>query len=488
MLPKQVRAQRTPNFNCLHVLEGFAVPAHSIKGFVIAGERSGVGKTILTLALAKLLQDRGLRVQCFKVGPDFIDPGYHSIVTGRTSRNLDGWMMGKDNTVRCFEENMHNADIAIVEGVMGLFDGYDGRSEDGSTAQIAKWLNLPIILVVDGSSMARTAGALVFGFERYDPAVRITGVIFNKVASTRHYEYLRDGVMDRCNLDVLGYIPRGSEWHIPERHLGLVMAYEHDSLGQSLQSLCQQMQQTVDIDSIIAYTRSDHDRDHCENNRNPSEQKNIVTIGIARDEGFCFYYQDNIDLLQDYGARIVCFSPIHDAALPGGLDGLYLGGGYPELYAAQLHKNRKMRQAVLSFCRSGKPVYAECGGFIYLLQAIRDKKNKRYEMAGFFPANAVMRPRLQRLGYVEIEAQNNCPFMHKGDKARGHEFHYSDISAIPPDINRCYTVYRKRGAESFAEGYQVGNVLAGYVHLHFASHPDFALNFIRVCQERKRGK
>jgi cobyrinic acid a,c-diamide synthase len=461
----------------------------SIKGFIIAGERSGVGKTMLTMVLARAVKQRGLKVQCFKVGPDFIDPGYHSAVTGRTSRNLDGWMMGRDYSICSFEENVRDADMAIVEGVMGLFDGYDGKSDDGSTAQIAKWLNLPIVLIVDGSSFARTAGALVLGFEKYDPDIEIAGVIFNRVAGKRHYEYLRDGVKEKCHADVLGYIPRSSEWHVPERHLGLVMAHERDDLNGLIKSLSRQIEKTVAVESILKYCRKEGKTNINIDKRgykDASSSEKAAFIGVACDEAFCFYYQDNIDLLEYYGAGIKYFSPIHDEKLPEGINGLYLGGGYPELYASGLNENKKMREDIFSFCKSGRPVYAECGGFLYLLQAVTDQEDRRYDMVGIFPSEARMRSSLQRLGYIEAEARNQCTFIGDGERIRGHEFHYSDMSEMPQSIDRCYRVYRRRARESFLEGYRTDNVLAGYMHLHFASNPDFARNFVGMCREHVR--
>jgi cobyrinic acid a,c-diamide synthase len=452
-----------------------------IKGFVIAGERSGVGKTILTMALAKAFMRRGMNVQCFKVGPDFIDPSFHLAVTGQTSRNLDGWMMGKNYCVQSFHDNSKDADMVIVEGVMGLFDGYDGKSEDGSTAQIAKWLNLPIVLIVDGSSFARTAGALVLGYEMFDDDIKIAGVIFNRVAGERHFEYIRDGVNEKCSTDVLGYVPRDPAWSIPERHLGLVMADEQKNLIETVESISLEIEKTVNVERLIKLCEKAGPIDiESKASDDIIAPERSVTIGIARDEAFCFYYQDNIELLERYGAKIEYFSPIHDKALPDGLNGLYLGGGYPELYAESLSRNNKMREDVLFFCKSGRPVYAECGGFLYLLQAITDLHGNRYPMTGLFPSEAKMLPHLKRLGYVEVETVNGRSFLPEGVKMRGHEFHYSEIAEMPVEIDRCFKVSRRRGRDSFLEGYCINNVLAGYLHLHFASNIDFVKKFVRM--------
>jgi cobyrinic acid a,c-diamide synthase len=499
------------------------------KSFLIAAERSGAGKTMITAAIARALIERGLTVQCFKVGPDFIDPGYHTAVTGRMSRNLDGWMMGRDSCLSTFHRAMDGSDIAVVEGVMGLYDGLSGAGDEGSTAQIAKWLGLPVILVIDGSSCARTAGAAVLGFEQFDPGVKIAGVIFNKVGTIAHYEMLKAGVQEKCRAEVLGYIPRDDQWHTPERHLGLVMAAERETLQTSIRNPAQQLEQTVDVDKIIALARSGfrvqgsgvggrgsegkglESESRTRNPEvetadipnfktlgqpqgvaptayiskllNPDPRTLIPKIGIARDEAFCFCYQDTIDLLEYFGAEPVFFSPLHDTALPEAILGLYLPGGYPELHAEALSRNAAMRTAIAAFCAAGRTVYAECGGFLYLLESLTGLDGTSYEMAGVFPARATMLPRLQRLGYVEVEALAGHPFLAEGEKIRGHEFHYSAISDMPLHIQRTCRVTRRKDKAEFAEGFRIQNTLAGYMHLHVASNPCFAQNFIDCCRQ-----
>lgn len=460
------------------------------KGFVIAGERSGVGKTMITLALARACMNRGLAVQCFKVGPDFIDPGFHTAVTGRVSRNLDGWMMGREYCLSSFTKNARDADMVIVEGVMGLYDGL-GATEEGSSAQIAKWLNLPVVLIIDGSSFARTAGAVVLGLETFDPALKIAGIIFNKVAGKSHFDMLQQASAEKSRIPVLGYIHRSPDWHTPERHLGLVMADERRNLTETVKTLSLDLEKTVLVDQLLhdARVTSHESRVASQDGTGKTAQSpavcsapaQSVRIGVARDEAFCFCYHDNIDFLRQYGAETLYFSPLHDTKLPEGVQGLYLPGGYPELRAADLNKNKAMLSAVRSFCSSGKPVYAECGGLLYLLQAIVDQQGVRHEMVGLFPSEAKMLPRLQRFGYVEIDAHTGCPFLPGGGKLRGHEFHYSDIDTMPDAIERSYCVVRRRDQGTCAEGYCIGNVLASYIHLHFASNPDFAKHFVTAC-------
>ena len=451
-----------------------------MKGLVIAGERSGVGKTLITLALAKACMNRGMIVQCFKVGPDFIDTGYHSTVTGRPCRNLDGWMMGTSCCISTFERTAAGSDLAIIEGVMGLYDGYNGKTEEGSTAQIAKLLGLPVLLVIDGSSLARSAGAVTLGFEQFDPALNLAAVLFNRTAGDRHFTYLKDAVEKTCSAAVAGYLPRSSSWHIPERHLGLTMAHEHTSLSDTADMLARELEKTVQVSSLLACARTPETENSAPEPHIPLETC-PVRIGVARDEAFCFYYQDNLDLLHNSGAEIVPFSPLHDLQPPENVQGLYLGGGYPELYARKLSENTGMRHSIRSLCRSGLPIYAECGGLLYLLEEISDAEGSRHEMANIFPARAEMLPRLQRLGYVEVVALENCPFLHPGQKARGHEFHYSVITDMPPEVRRCYTVESRRAQAPLTDGYRVYNTLASYIHLHFASCPDFPSMFVSLC-------
>jgi cobyrinic acid a,c-diamide synthase len=453
------------------------------QGFIIAGERSGVGKTTITLAVVKTIINRGINVQCFKVGPDFIDPGYHAAVTGRPSRNLDGWMMGRDYCVSSFENNSGDADIAVIEGVMGMFDGYDGSSEDGSTAQMAKWLNLPVILIIDGSSLARSAGAVALGFETYDHELEIAGIIFNRVAGENHFRYLCDGVKARCKAEVLGYIQRNSDWVIAERHLGLIMAEESSELRQRVGAMADQLEQTVNIDKIISLAKPIIRQTQPLDRHN--HQPGSVSIGVARDAAFCFYYQDNLEFLEQFGAKLVFFSPIHDTSLPPGISGLYLPGGYPELYASALSKNQRLRTVVLDFCKAGNPVYAECGGFLYLLQKLVDQNGVMHEMTGLFSAEARMLAHLQRLGYVEGEIKKGCPFMNEGEKFRGHEFHYSEITGMPHYVDRCYQVKGRKSRPMFFEGYTIYNTVASYIHMHFASNPSFAEGFVAACRAQK---
>jgi len=453
--------------------------------FVIAGERSGVGKTMTTIALARAFMNRGCTVQCFKVGPDFIDPGYHTAVTGRTSRNLDAFMTGPSYCRTIFYEAARGADVVIIEGVMGLYDGY-GSTDKGSTASIAKLLGVPVVLILDGGSLARSAAAMVLGFQAFDPRLRLAGVIFNKIAGEHHYAALRSAVSRNTSVPVFGYIPRGQHWQTPHRHLGLVMADERADLLASVAQCAAQIEQTLDVPKILRNAACTPRKSVPHNPKSTIKipKSCNVRVGIARDEAFCFCYQDNIEMLERRGAEIVFFSPLHDEKLPEGLQGLYLPGGYPELHAARISANRRMRRQVRSFCRSGRPVYAECGGFLYLLRALIDQRGVRHAMAGFLPATARMLSRLQRFGYVTITAAGGCPFLPPGAVIRGHEFHYSDIAGMPDCVARTFAVKRRAGQATYRDGYVMGSVLGGYPHLHFASNPAFAKNFITACAQR----
>ena len=452
----------------------------TIPRVVIAGTHSGVGKTTIATALMAALTRGGMRVQPFKVGPDFIDPTFHLAATGRTSRNLDGWMLSREENLQIFARACQNADLAIIEGVMGLFDGRDGTSDAGSTAEIAKWLNAPVVLVVDGSAMARSAAALVHGFEDFDPELNVAAVIFNRIAGGGHFEFLRGALSNRCQAVPLGFLPPNEKVSFPDRHLGLVMADEVLNADR-LAALADWVETGIDLHQLIVIASA---ADVPTETRQGSVAQSAshgdrTRIGIARDRAFCFYYQDNLDLLQDCGAELVEFSPIADTALPERLDGLYLGGGYPEIHASQLAANESMRAAVRQFSAGGTPVYAECGGFMYLTDAIVDIEGRAHPMVGVFPTRACMQPRLSAIGYVEVEGAGEDAWLPAGERIRGHEFRYSIIEEMPERIARYYRLIGKNDFRS--EGYHVGSTLGSYVHLHFASCPDFAARFVAAC-------
>ena len=438
---------------------------------VIGGTHSGAGKTTIATALMAAFSRRGLRVQPFKVGPDFIDPGFHQAACGRISRNLDGWMLSRAANLEVFARATADADLAIIEGVMGLFDGRSGSSEEGSTAEMAKWLLAPILLVADAGAMARSAAALMRGFETFDPKLELAGVVFNRIGGDRHAELLRDAVRTYCTTEVVGCLPRYANISIPNRHLGLTLARE--ALTEAiLTEMAAWIKANLDLDRLL--TLATERASAIEAPRDAARAAApTVRIGIAQDPAFCFYYQDNLDLLARCGAELIPFSPIADGELPAGIGGLYLGGGYPELHAERLSANHSMLRAVRKFAESGGPIYAECGGFMYLTEAIVDADGREHPMVGIYPTRARMQPRLAALGYIQPTLTGDCLWAANCCDLRGHQFRYSTIDPMPERNARAYG--------EPVEGYRWKSVLGSYVHLHFLSSPAFAEQFVQHC-------
>lgn len=451
-----------------------------MSGIVVAGTHSGCGKTTVTLGLMAALGKMGLTVQPFKTGPDFIDTGLHKLVTGRHSRNLDLWMCGEDYARNCFRRYSADSDIAVVEGVMGLYDG------NLNTASLARCLDVSVVLVVDAYGMAETAGAIVKGLKDMtvkgmNAAPRFAGVIFNRVASQNHYKRLKESVAD---MPVLGYLPRDLDFEIPHRHLGLVTAEDNPLTQENIDRLADAIIHHIDVGLIMRkYSASDE---------GPQEQNHLMIspvrspapcrIAVARDRAFCFYYEDNLDRLREAGAQLVNFSPLADAELPVGIDGIYIGGGYPELHAAQLSGNISMLRAIKGWAEAGRPIYAECGGLMYLSKGIRQNGDKRYEMSDVFPFETVMKKGRSRLGYREIILKSDCILGSGGTAARGHEFHYSEIAeGIGENPGFAYQVMDGSGNVLPDEGYSTKKTVASYVHLHFGSNPAIAEAFVNSC-------
>lgn len=381
-----------------------------VRGFVVAGTHSGVGKTTLTLGLLAALRNRGVTVQPFKIGPDFIDPGHHTAVCSRQSRNLDGWMLSRTYNRAAFARGLHDGAVGVVEGMMGLFDGRDGDREAGSTAEMAKWLGLPVVLVVDAFGMARSVAAVVHGFATFDARLDVAGVIFNRIAGPGHLRFLEEAMRGLPRVRLFGGVPTDETISLPERHLGLVTAQERPLSRERTGVLAALVERHVDVSGLLKLGGSSpaprltlREESSAEDDTSPA-----VRFGVARDEAFCFYYPENLELLERAGARLVFFSPLRDASLPADLDGLYLGGGYPESHAARLSPNTAMREAVRAHIERGKPVYAECGGFMYLTRGIRDVAGRFFPMVGTYPTVARMLPRLSRLGYVEVEVESSA--------------------------------------------------------------------------------
>ena len=439
----------------------------SSSAFLIGGTSSGSGKTTLTLGIMAALKARGLAVQPFKCGPDFIDPSLHKMVTGETSPNLDLRMCGRKFCHESFNERFAGKNVAIVEGVMGLFDG-----GIASSAALAGELNLPVILVVDARSAAESVAAVVKGFEVYSDDVEIAGVIFNRVGSARHRELIEGAMRDTCDCSILGFFPRDIRFEIPDRHLGLHMGEEKPLDAEQLFQLSNAIETHLDLDKLLeisCYSPT------ISTNIQPTTSFNgeKVRLAVARDNAFCFYYEDNFRILEQAGAEIAFFSPLKDKSLPERCKGIYLGGGYPELHAEELSANKTMLAAVREFGDSGGFIYGECGGFMYLCDQILNISKESYTMSGIFPFTTRMKPRLSRLGYRNPIIVQSCFLGEINQDLHGHEFHYSEL--INPETN-IQTIYKL--PNDGKEGYVHKNVLGGYIHLHFARSRNNIKTFI----------
>ena len=436
--------------------------------FVLAGTGSGCGKTTVTLGLLKLLQQRGLRVQPYKVGPDYLDTGWHTALCGVPSRNLDGFMLPPAILNALFCEHMQQADIAVIEGVMGLYDGYGTDPNYCSSAAMAKQLGCPVILLVDGKAVSTSIAATVMGFQHFDPSLNIAGVIVNRVNSDSHFQLLKSAIERYCNLPVLGYVPRAEGVSLPERHLGLVTARESTLDSQPWLDFAAGLESTLDIDRLLALS---------ELAELPAGEwpavplhGNGLTLALADDEAFNFYYPDNLALLERAGVTIVRFSPLHDSVLPD-CQMLWLGGGYPELHARALAANTPMLEQLRAAHQRGVAIYAECGGLMYLGSTLEDAQGDIHAMADILPGASKMGKRLTRFGYCEALAERQTLLAAPGEVLRGHEFHYSDFSAQLPATMACRKTRDGAVLQQWQGGWQIGNTFASYLHLHFAQRP-----------------
>lgn len=448
---------------------------------LIAGTASGVGKTTLTTGLIAAFRRRGLVVRPFKAGPDYLDPTYHALAAGTPGRNLDTWLVPHERLRAMFATATADADLAIVEGVMGLYDGAEYLDEVGSTAELAKLLDIPTILVLDVRAQARSAAASVLGFQRFDQDVPLAGVICNRVGSVGHYTGVKAAIAATSGLPVLGGLHRLADGAIPERHLGLVRADEGAQGAALIGALADAVEVGCDLDALLALASAAPSLT-VESGQLPLPHDGPrPVIAYAHDAAFSFYYAENLDLLRQCGAELRPFSPLADAALPPGTAALYLGGGYPELHAAQLAANRPFLAALRAAIAGGMPCYAECGGLMYLTEGLTDTEGNHHPLVGLLPGRAVMRRRRSHLGYATVRALADTPLLRAGEAVRGHEFHYSTWEDAPGDIPRAYRMEPRRGAEARLEGFARGNLLASYVHLHFWSEPVLAKRFVAAA-------
>ena len=459
---------------------------------VLAGTSSGAGKTSVTCGVIGALRRRGLAVQGFKVGPDYIDPSYHALASGRPGRNLDAFLSGPELIAPLARHGARGADLAVVEGVMGLFDGASGRGELASTGHVAKLLHAPVLLVVDAAAMARSVAAVVHGYRTFDPDIDVAGVIFNKVGSDHHEELLREAVAP-LGVPVLGALRRDERVTAPERHLGLVPALEHEQRTRAaLAALADAAQLHVDLEGIVALARAAPGLDGAAWSPEPAEPQagaqrgdgaqradgaERTRIAIARGPAFSFHYRENLELLEAAGAQLAPFDPLTDSELPGGGDeigALLLAGGFPEVFGPDLEANAPLRAAVAAFAASGRPVLAECGGLLFLCRELDGR-----QMCGVLPASARMTGRL-RLGYREATAATTTPWIRAGEQVRGHEFHYSQVEPADGAPGAAWTL-AARGRER-PEGFAAGSVQASYLHVHWAAHPELAQRLVRAAR------
>ena len=453
--------------------------AYSLPRVVIAAPMSGSGKTTVVAGLLSALRRRGLKAQSFKIGPDYIDPGYHALASGRPAHNLDTWLVPKERLANIFESAAKDADISIIEGVMGLFDG--GKNGVSSTAEIAKLLNAPVLLVINGKSMGESAAAVAMGFRQYDPDVNFAGVILNRLGSDNHREMIEEALA-RLEIPVFGAIRRNDAVTMPERHLGLVPVEENNREREIIDALGRVMDASLDIDKIIALGKSAPPLEIKETESSPYAPD--IKIAIARDEAFSFYYPESLAALKRLGAELVFFSPLNDKVLPKA-DGLILGGGFPEMFAERLFENKAMRDSIRSAANEGLPIYAECGGFMYLMRQMTDLEGNVFKMLGVIPGDVIMNKKLQTVGYVSAEMERDTVLGPKGTVLKGHEFHFSSECVSPEDENypRAFTFRKTRNPVPYPAGYAKGNILGSYLHIHFAGEIKAAKCFVSACRK-----
>lgn len=444
---------------------------------VLAGTGSAVGKTTISTGIMKALSDE-YNIQPYKIGPDYIDPSYHSLATGNYSRNLDSFFMTENQINNTFYNGLKksNSKIGIIEGVRGLYEGISPTNDVGNTASIAKTLNSPVILIIDSRSLVKSAAAIVLGFKTLDPEIKIEGVILNKVKGKKHYLKTKEAIEKLTNTKVIGGIPRDDKLLVKQRHLGLVPALEKQRISEDINKWSEVVKKYIDLDSLIEIIKtSKKEKYHIENPWN-IENKSKVKIGVAYDNVFSFYYQDTFDALEDNNARLEFFSPYADEEIPD-VDGLYIGGGYPEVFDRELSENITMLNSIKKFADDGNPIYGECGGLIYLSNSINE-----HSMVGALPYNSKMTEHVQGLSYVIAKSNKDSIISSKGDVLRGHEFHYTQIY---PNNSADYVfdIKRGRGIRDLSDGISRDNIVANYMHLHPCSYTNFASNFTKNVYE-----
>ncbi|MBC8632729.1 cobyrinate a,c-diamide synthase [[Eubacterium] tenue] len=446
-----------------------------MKKILIAGTSSGVGKTTISLGIMQALTNRKLKVQPYKVGPDYIDPSYHTFITKRDSRNLDSYMLDDEKIKYIVNNASKDADISVIEGVMGLYDGFGIDLNACTSSYTSKLLKAPVILVISGKAMSSSAAAMVLGYKELDKDVNIKGVIVNNVKTQRHYELIKEAIETYCEIEVLGYFPPNEKFSLESRHLGLVPSVEIDSLTEKFNNLGNEIEKYINIDRLIEISEGEE----IESNFDISDLPTFKNkkIAIAYDKAFNFYYKENLELLKQMGIQILKFSPLNDKYLPKA-DCIYIGGGFPELFAKELDANQSMRKSIKEAHEKNIPIYAECGGLMYLGEKLKDSSDNEFNMVGIFKGTSEMTKSLKRFGYCDGIAKVDTILSKKGDVIKGHEFHHSVFNSEDPCA---YKMIKKRGNKVLDEwdgGYSKGNTLATYLHTHFYNNLDAIIKFV----------
>lgn len=462
-----------------------------MKKIMIAGTSSGVGKTTISLGIMRALTKRNLIVQPYKVGPDYIDPSFHTFITGRESRNLDSYMLDDEKIKSIVNTVSNDADISVIEGVMGLYDGFGTDINNCSSSYTSKITKTPVVLVINGKAMAASAAATVLGYLNLDKDVNIIGVIANNVRTESHYKIIKESIKKYCDLEVFGYFPPNDKFSLESRHLGLIPMDEVEKLSEKFSSLADEIEKYIDIDRIIELSESEiveskFDLEFELSKRNLYSLAKNKKVAIAHDKAFNFYYRENIEIFEKLGIEIKYFSPLEDKSIPEA-DFVYIGGGFPEIFADKLEKNKEIRKNIFELYEKNIPIYAECGGLMYLGKYIIDTKGEKREMVGVFDGVSEMTPKLRRFGYCEGEALYDTVISKKGDFMKGHEFHHSIFNSEEECAYKMRKIRDGKIIDEWVGGYSKKNTLATYLHTHFYNNLDCIENILKNCVKDRKG-
>lgn len=448
-----------------------------MKKIMVSATSSSVGKTTFACGLMRAISNRNKKVQPFKVGPDYIDTEYHFRASKVKSRNLDEFMLPQEEIKYIFEQNSKDKDISIIEGVMGFYDGYGASKDYCSSANISKILKCPVILIIDAKAMAASSAAIVYGFVNLDKDVNISGIILNNVNTESHYNILKSSIEQYCNVKVLGRLPKDEKFTLSSRHLGLTPSFEIGELDEQLDYLSSKIEEYIDVDKILEIAEC-KSLDYEEKRRDNIKNITSIKLALAYDKAFNFYYKDNLDLLEHMGVKLIKFSPLNDDCVPE-CDGIYIGGGFPEVFAKELSENKAIRDHIKQLSESGMPIYAECGGLMYLGENVEDMEGNIHQMTGIFEGTSFMKNKLQRFGYCEGTAKFKTTISDENDIVKGHEFHYSVFQSEFKNAYDMKKIMSNGEEKKWQGGYFKNKTLASYLHTHFCSDYNIAINFIK---------